>query len=52
MCRRQQKRKVRFQMSIDANLKEKLEKLQQDSKVSVTEIIRRALKKNFDLAIF
>lgn len=35
--------KVRFQMFIDENQKEALEKLQQDSKISVAEIIRRAI---------
>jgi len=37
--------KVRFQMFIEETQKEALEKLQQDSKVSVAELVRMAIDK-------
>ena len=35
--------KVRFQMFLDANQKEVLEKLQRDSRISVAKLIRKAI---------
>ena len=37
--------KVRFQMFLDESQKEALERLQQDAKIPVAEIIRRAIDK-------